>query len=148
MKKKYFLIRFIGIVLFYGFAVLSCNKIGNNPKSIIRQYLTAIDNIDEKTIIDLLSPNYSKNIIEFIDIEGAKKIINDLGGINNIEENIIGNFAIVKITFENNLKDEIDLIKIDGKWKISSEKLLYGETGWNLLKEINTVDWLEEELGK
>ena len=145
MKKHLFS---IGFLLVFVLMTLSCNKNGSNPSSIVKQYFFAIDKIDEKTIYELVTPDLAQRMVDYMNIEDTKELLNDLGGIKSIEEKIFGNFATVRIIFKDDLTDEIDLIKINGKWKISLEKFSYGKAGWKLLKDTTAVDWwLDDELG-
>jgi len=95
----------------------------NNSKSdgkasaVVKQYYAALAKGDAKTIGKIMTAKGMQNLTPFLSI--AKDYVAPLGKITKTEEIINGNSGVVKVTFSNGSTEEIDVIKTDGKWKIS-----------------------------
>jgi hypothetical protein len=55
-------------------------------------------------------------------MEKAKGMVAAKGGITNTEETIDGDTAIVETTFKDGSTEELNLVKVDGKWKVTIDK--------------------------
>lgn len=119
MKKTFSLTVLISLVLIIGLAVVGCGK-GGSPSSVTRQLYAAIEKGDAKTIGELMTPEAAQMLVMFL--EKAKGMVIAKGGITKTEETINGDNAVVTTTFKDGTTEELDLVKIDGKWKVNMEK--------------------------
>jgi hypothetical protein len=55
-------------------------------------------------------------------MEKAKGQMVDKKGVASTEEKIDGDKAVVKVTYKDGSTDDINLIKVDGKWKVTVAK--------------------------
>ena len=69
----------------------------------------------EKQLEKFLTPNYFDVMAEFdIDMDYFSH-----DKVNNLTHTIDGNTAVVTVVFESGASEKIDLVKLDGKWKIA-----------------------------
>jgi len=120
MKKNISLIGLISILLIVGLSVIGCGKGGGSPSNVVKQLHVAIDKQDAKAIGRLATPEAAEMINMFG--EKGKGMLAEKGGIVKTEEIINGDTAIVTVTYKNDETDDYELVKIDGKWKISLDK--------------------------
>jgi hypothetical protein len=152
MRRNYFI--WVLQIVFIGLSILCCSKKNDSPSFVVKKFFTAIGNADTKTFGDLVTAEVAQKMIRNMDINEAKININNLYGIKNIEEKIIGDYALVNIIFNNGYKEKINLIKINGKWKIDIKdfKFEYSdksvEEGRLLSNEESGAIWLEEVLNE
>jgi hypothetical protein len=52
----------------------------------------------------------------------AQGMVTENGKIKTMVESVNGDTAVVKVTFENGEEEDIDLVKVDGKWKVTISK--------------------------
>jgi hypothetical protein len=121
MGKTLFSIGLLGLTLIVGLSAISCNIIGGgSPSYVTRQFYAALAKGDSKTISELATPQTARLI------EGAREKISGLviakGDITNIEETIDGDTAVVRTTFKDGSTDELHLVKVGGKWKVTIQK--------------------------
>jgi ketosteroid isomerase-like protein len=107
--------RLIGFALIIGFVVMGCSN--GSPTNVVKQYYAALAKGDAKTLGKVMTPKGAANLTQFL--SKAKDHVTALGKITNTEETIDGDTGTVKVTFSNGDTEEIDVIKIDGKWKVS-----------------------------
>jgi ketosteroid isomerase-like protein len=118
MKKIITLVGAVGLVLIVGFTVLNCG--GGSPSSVVRKLYTAFEKGDTKAINELMTPESAAMMIMFL--EKIKGSVTEKGGIEKTEEKIDGNKAVVKTTYKDGSTDELNLVKVDGKWKVTIDK--------------------------
>ena len=118
MKKHVFLIGLISMALIFGMILISCG--GGSPSSVVKQLHTAIEKGDAKKIGDLTTPEAAQMLAMFG--EKGRGMITTKGSITKTEETINGNNAVVKVTYKNGETDKYDLVKVNGKWKVSLDK--------------------------
>ena len=119
MKKTLFLIGVVSFALIIGFTVLGCGG-GGSPSSVVKQLFTAIEKGDAKNLNELMTPESAAMMGMFM--EKAKGSMTEKGGITKTEETINGDTAVVKATFKDGSTDELKLVKVDGKWKVTIDK--------------------------
>jgi hypothetical protein len=119
MKKVLSIAGMIGFMLIIGFAVISCEKKGS-PSSVIKQFYAAIEKGNTEEIKRLMAPGEGEVMLMFA--EKAKGMVTARGGIKNIEETIDGDKAVVNTTFKDDTVEDLNLINVDGEWRITLEK--------------------------
>lgn len=118
MKKDFPLIGLVTLFLLAGIVVIGCS--GDTPAKVVKKLHVAIEKEDAKAIGQLMTPEGAQIII--MTAEKSKGAIIAYGGIEKAEEIINGNNAVVKVVYKNGETNDFDLVKIDGKWKVSMEK--------------------------
>jgi len=118
MKKYVYLIGIVSIVLITGMIFISCA--GGSPSSVVKQLHTAIEKGDTKAISELATSDAAQMLL--LIGEKAKGMISEKGGIIKTEETISGDTAVVKVTYKDGETEDFDLIKENGKWKVSINK--------------------------
>ena len=120
MKKNLFSIGLVSLILIIGLALAGCSKGGGSPSSIARQFYAALEKSDSKAIGELMTPDAAATMLVFA--EKAKGMIAAKGSIKSTKETINGNTAVVKATFTDGSTEELNFVKVDGKWKVTIEK--------------------------
>jgi hypothetical protein len=113
-KKK--LWGMLAMALTFGLVLAACGN-GDSPTGVVKQYYAALAKGDAKTLGVVMTPKGTENLTPFM--EKAKEHVTTLGEITNTEETIDGDTGIVKVTFADGTTEEIDVVKVDGKWKVS-----------------------------
>jgi hypothetical protein len=119
MKKHFSFIGLISLLLIIGILVIGCSG-GGSPTSVVKKLHTAIEKGDAKAIGQLMTPEAAQMMAMMG--EKAKGMIATYGGVAKTEETIDGNNAVVKVTYKNGETGDFELIKIDGKWKVTIDK--------------------------
>jgi ketosteroid isomerase-like protein len=121
MKRNFFLTVFILLII--GLMITGCSSSGK-PSSVVKKFYTAIEKGDTAAFNELMTPDSAQMMIMFA--EKAKGMLDekaDSGSITNaiskMEETINGDTATVKTIFKDGSTENLDLVKVDGKWKIS-----------------------------
>ena len=110
MKKAIFAVLLVVIVL-----LASCS-VANTPTAVTRAYFDALAKNDMKALAKVTTSETLKNLAQMGD--KAHQVVVAYGKLLSISEEIDGDTAIVTVVFENE-EGEIDLRKINGKWKVS-----------------------------
>jgi hypothetical protein len=110
MKKNGFGVCLVFVVLLTG-----CSG-ANTPSAVVREYYKAIEKNDPKALAKVTTEKTAKNLAQFA--TKAHDHVVALGKIKTVAEEINGDTAVVTVTFEND-EENIDVIKVDGKWKVS-----------------------------
>ena len=119
MKRYLFFAGLISIILVIGLVVTSCGG-GSSPTNVVKQLHTAIEKGDAKKISELMTPE-AAGMMAMMG-EKAKGMLASYGAITNTQETINGNTATVVVTYKNGETGDFDLVKVDGKWKVSMDK--------------------------
>ncbi|MDR2965981.1 MAG: DUF4878 domain-containing protein [Treponema sp.] len=95
--------------------LVSCSA--GSPKSAVQKFFDAVEKNDEKAMAEVATPE----TVQIMTLFGAKTqgMVAETGGIKSITETIDGDTAVAVVTFNNGEESNIDLIKVDGKWKVS-----------------------------
>ena len=117
MKKNF--AGLISLILVIGFVVASCDS-SNSPTNVVKQLHIAIERGDTKKIGELMTPEAAGMMLMMG--EKAKGIIASYGSITKAEETIYGDNATVIVTYRNGETSDFDLVKVDGKWKVTMDK--------------------------
>jgi hypothetical protein len=110
MKKGIFVFGWVLIVLLVGCSV------GNTPSAVVREYYRALGNNDTKALARVTTSETAKNLSQ-VGSKAHDHVV-ALGKIKKITEEIYGDTAEVTVTFEDD-EEEISVIKVNGKWKVS-----------------------------
>jgi len=119
MKKHFSFIGLISLLLIMGIVVIGCSG-GGSPTSVVKKLHTAMEKGDSKAIGQLMTPEAAQMIAMMG--EKVKGMMATYGGIAKTEETIDGNNAVVKVTYKNGETSDYQLVKIDGKWKVTIDK--------------------------
>jgi ketosteroid isomerase-like protein len=119
MKKYLSIAGLISLLMIIGLAVTSCGG-GGSPANVVKQLHTAIEKGDTKKIGELATPEAAGMIAMMGD--KAKGMLASYGSITKTEEKINGDTATVTVTYRNGETGDFDLVKTDGKWKVSMNK--------------------------
>jgi hypothetical protein len=115
MRRTLTLVSAISLTLVMGLSVIGCG--GSSPSKVVRQFYAALEKGDAKAIGELSTPETAELLIPFL--EKAKGMAAAYGGITNTEETINGDTATVSVTYKNGSTENYDLVKVNGKWKVS-----------------------------
>jgi ketosteroid isomerase-like protein len=118
MKRCFYFTGLISLMLIIGLAVTSCG--GSSPANVVKQLHTAIEKGDAKKIGELMTPEAAGMITMMGD--KAKGMLASYGPITHTKETIDGDTATVVVTYKNGETSDFDLVKVDGKWKVSMDK--------------------------
>ena len=118
MKKYALLAGLISLMLIIGMALISCG--GAGPSSVVKSLHTAIEKGDTKAINNLATTETAQ-LLAMLGDKG-KGALAEKGGITKAEETITGDTAVVNVTYKNGETEKFDLVKEDGKWKVSMKK--------------------------
>jgi len=119
MKKAFYPIGFICLLLFCGLAFVGCAGRGS-PSSVVRQLHTAIERGDNARISELMTPEAAALALKML--QNLQEAYAASGGITRTEETITGNTAVVRVTYRNGDTDVIDLVRVDGRWRVTLVK--------------------------
>jgi len=115
------LIAIIAMSLVIG--IVSCGG-GSNPTSVVRAFFATAEKGDTKTMQDLCTPETASFLGMFGEklTESLKEASPDQFKITGTTEKIDGDTATVSVTTADGKTQDIDLKKVDGKWKINIKK--------------------------
>ena len=127
MKKTFLLASLISIMLIVGLVLIGCGGDKNSPSGVAKQFYAAAEKGDFKGMTALMDPQSAQFMAAMGEkIEGAvnseggvKESVNTKGGVVKTEETIDGDTAKVKLTFKDGSTEDLDLVKVDGKWKVT-----------------------------
>jgi hypothetical protein len=91
-----------------------------SPSSVVRKFCTAIEKNDAKAMEQVATPQTVLIITMFG--EKLQGVMVTRGKIISTTEEINGDTAVVVVTFEDGTTENLDLIKVDGKWKVTFKK--------------------------
>jgi uncharacterized lipoprotein len=111
MKKKIFIVGLVLIILLAGCSAVS------SPKTAVEKFYKAIEKNDSKAMAEVATPE----TVQLMAMFGTKVAgqVESYGKIKSVTETIDGDTAVATVTFENGEEENLDLVKIDGKWKVS-----------------------------
>jgi ketosteroid isomerase-like protein len=115
MKKLYFI---LGLAILVAL-VASCAG-GNSPSSVVQKFFTALEKNDTKAL-EAVATTETVQLIAMVG-EKAGTMATENGKIKSMTETIDGDTAVVVVTFDNGETSDIDLVKVDGKWKVTMSK--------------------------
>jgi len=92
----------------------------NDPSSTVKNFYAAVEKGDAKAMERYATPETAELLTVFGDKARANS--RDRGGIKSATHTINGNNAVVDLTFENGATEKVNLIKVDGKWKVTAAK--------------------------
>ena len=118
MKNKMRSMGIIALTAVIVFTMASCG--GSSPSSVARNFYTAVEKGDTKAIEQNSTPETAQLMALFG--EKAKEGLTENAKIKSTSEKIDGDTAVVTLTFDNGETQELDLIKVNGKWKVTISK--------------------------
>jgi ketosteroid isomerase-like protein len=101
-------------------ALVSCGGKASSPSDAAKKFYAAALKGDAKAMEAVATPETVQMMVMFG--EKAKTGLAEYGKVTDASETIDGDTAVVTLTFENGATDDIDLIKVDGKWKVTVNK--------------------------
>ena len=142
--KKMSLVGLISLMLIMGLNFIVHSQTGVTPSSVVKQFYTTVEKGDSQAVSKLLiSPKKLQEDsvlamfagksdevsamqklaeIQMNMLMGGQDLKKELatkGGLVSTKETINGNKAIVKATHKDSSTWTFNLVKVDGKWKIS-----------------------------
>jgi hypothetical protein len=91
-----------------------------SPSDAARKFFAAVEKNDSKAMAKTATPETVQMMAMYG--EKAKGEMAAYGKITSITEEIDGDTAVVTVAFENEETLDLDLIKVDGKWKVAFDK--------------------------
>ncbi|MDR0639944.1 MAG: DUF4878 domain-containing protein [Spirochaetaceae bacterium] len=99
--------------------VFACSK-PDTPSSVAKKFHEALEKNDTKMLGQYTTPEAVTLMAAF-----GKKVqgmMASYGKVTEVTEEIDGDNASVTIQFENGETSNLDMVKVDGKWKVSVDK--------------------------
>jgi len=118
MRNLNKLIGLVALVAIIGLVVTSCG--GGSPSAVTKKAIAAVEKGDKKGVEATFTPEAASLINAML--EKAKGQFEKKGGIDKMKETINGDKATVKVTYKDGTTDDISLVKVNGKWKVTIEK--------------------------
>ena len=114
MKRAVVLAGIVCVVLIAG-----CSR-NDSPTSVAYKFYAAIEKNDIKAMGQTATPE----TVQMITMLGEKAagMVTAYGKVKSSTEEINGDTAVVTFTFESGEISELDLVKVDGKWKVAMSK--------------------------
>jgi len=107
----------INLVFYLLIAVLLAGcGLSNSPKAAVKKFIEAVENND----LAAMEAVSTEETMQLVALYGwkMKGSLAENGKVKSMTEYIDDDFAVVTVIFENNETTDIELIRIDGKWKI------------------------------
>ena len=120
MKSTLKMIGIIALVAVIGFAMTACGGRNDSPSDVVRKAITAMERGDTRGIEATCTPELAALIISMM--EKAQGQVTERGGIASAVETIDGDTAIVEVTYNDGTSETMNLVKVDGQWKITMGK--------------------------
>jgi hypothetical protein len=118
VKKKIIIVASVVVVLAI-VAMVVVNSLSNSPKAVVQRFVKAIEKNDMKALSEVATPD----TVQLITMLGTKvqgMIASQTGGKpKSVTETIDGDTAVVTIVLEDDNEINFDLVKVNGKWKVS-----------------------------
>jgi len=106
---------FIGLV--FAVFLANCSFFERSPKETVDKFYKTLEKNDFKAMAEVATPETVELMAVFgTKIQGMMAAKNRK--VKTTAEKIEGEKAVVTITFDDNSTEEIDLIKVEGKWKV------------------------------
>jgi len=116
---KGILIAVIAASLVFGMA--SCGGGGGSPTAVAKGFMAALEKGNTDKALEKYATKETAELIAAFG-EKATTTVADYGKITGATEKINGDTAKVTLTFENGKTSDLDLVKVDGKWKVTISK--------------------------
>ena len=105
------------ISLVFAVFLANCSLFERSPKETVDKFYKALEKNDYKAMAEVATPETVELMAMFgTKIQGMMAAKNRK--VKTTTEKIEGEKAVVTITFDDDSKEEIDLIKVDEKWKV------------------------------
>ena len=111
------MVKKIGIAGLVLTALLAGCFAARTPSKTVEMFYNAVAKNDIKAMGEVATLQTTQIMAMFG--SKASSMIAANGKISNMEEQIDGDTATVTVTFESRDEETIDLVKVDGKWKVS-----------------------------
>jgi len=102
------------------FGMASCGG-GGGPTAAAKGFVAAVEKGGDAKALEKYATAETAGLIAMFG-EKAKTSITEKGKITDTSEEIDGDTAKVTLTFANGETEDLDLVKVDGKWKVSIKK--------------------------
>jgi ketosteroid isomerase-like protein len=99
--------------------IASCGG-GDSPSSVARKFYAAVEKNDAKAMGQVATAETVQMMAMFGEKAAGMAAAN--GKIKRTTEKIDGDTAVVTLVFENGETSNVDLKKVDGKWKVVIDK--------------------------
>jgi len=113
------LLKVLGVVvmcLSIGLTVVACGS--PSPSTVAKKFYAALEKGDMEAAGKYATPE----TVAMLAMVGSKlpPMLKNYGGIKSVSEKIDGDVAKVSIVFKNDETSDLDLKRVDGKWKVHS----------------------------
>jgi hypothetical protein len=119
MNKKVIVLASTIVVVLAIVTLVIVNSLSNSPKGVVQRFVKAIEKNDMKALAEVATPN----TVQFIAMLGSKvqgMIAAQAGSKpKSVTEAIDGDKAVVTILLQDDEEIKFDLVKVNGKWKVS-----------------------------
>jgi hypothetical protein len=103
-----------GLALAAGLASAACGEPG--PARVARQFYATVESGELDQLYKYATPETVTTVAMFAEkFQGALAL---KGGIASTRETIDGDSATVAVTFGDGTSETVDLVRVDGKWKV------------------------------
>ena len=99
--------------------IVGCNS-NNSPSVVARKFYAAVEKNDSKAMGEVATSKTVQTMAMFG--EKASGMVKAYGEITETTEEIEGETAVVTVKFASGDTQDLDLIKVDGKWKVNIDK--------------------------
>jgi ketosteroid isomerase-like protein len=114
MEKKFLVFGLVIIVLLAG-----CSAAGS-PKAAVEKFYKALERNDTTAMAEVATPETVQMMALFGSM--VQEQMKESGKFKTGTETIDGDTAVVTLVYENGEEDTVDLVKVDGKWKVTLNK--------------------------
>ena len=119
MKKLVQLATIFSLVVVLGLGG-ACKQGGKSPSKVAREFYAAIEKGDPEEFPKTMTAEAASMMTMFA--EKAKGQATAKGGIESTVETIEGDTAKVEVAFKDGSKETLELVKIEGEWKVKLTK--------------------------
>ena len=101
------------------FVLLAGCSLVNSPKATVQKFVKAIEKNDMKAMAEVATPETVQLMAMFGTKVQGMVAANTSKKVKTVTETINGDTAVVTIVFDDGEDMSFDLVKADGKWKVS-----------------------------
>jgi ABC-type glycerol-3-phosphate transport system substrate-binding protein len=114
--------KFVVFGLILAVVLASCGGGGGSPSAVTKNFITAIIKGDVKGIQANSTEEVASLLTAFIGEDKIEAQLEEIGKFTVKDETIDGDTAKVTVVYESGEEETIDLVKVDGKWKVTIKK--------------------------
>jgi len=116
MKKLHSILAVVGLLLAVALTGIGCSG-NSSPSKVAKQFYAVVEKGDTKNYSKVMTPGMAQDMAMFG--EKAKAMLAAKNGIASMNETIDGDKATVEVKFKDGSTSNVELVKLDGKWKVT-----------------------------